>query len=104
VDKQWKRREVLKHIAAASTAILLPREPAAANTTLQIAGRDCEIQIASLSAHTLRLSVLPIQLGGGSPWQWLAGEKLLGTSDRKIAGRRGHTNGEVQQPERGRIS
>jgi alpha-glucosidase (family GH31 glycosyl hydrolase) len=66
VDKQWKRREVLKHIAAASTAILLPREPAAANTTLQIAGRDCEIQIASLSAHTLRLSVLPIQLGAAA--------------------------------------
>jgi len=63
VDKRWKRREILKQFAAASTAMLLRGEPAAAKATLQIAGRESEIQIASVSAWTLRLSILPIEQG-----------------------------------------
>jgi alpha-glucosidase (family GH31 glycosyl hydrolase) len=63
MDRQWKRREILKQIAVASTAMLLPNERVSANTALQVAGRDCEIQIASVSEHTLRVSVLPMDRG-----------------------------------------
>jgi alpha-glucosidase (family GH31 glycosyl hydrolase) len=49
--------------AAASTVMLLPSKRAAANTTAQIAGRDSEIQISSVSAATCRLSVVPIERG-----------------------------------------
>ena len=63
MDKQWKRREILKQMAVASTAMLLPNERVSANTAPQVAGRDCEIQIASGSEHTLRVSVLPMDRG-----------------------------------------
>ena len=63
MDKRWKRREILKQFAVASTAMLLPGERAAAETTLQIAGRESEIQIAAVSACTFRLSILPIERG-----------------------------------------
>src|SRR5690242_7554744 len=66
--KQLKRREILKQMAAASTAMLLPGRVGAAGMNAlsmgaQIAGRDCEIQIAPVSEATLRLSILPIENG-----------------------------------------
>src|SRR3954453_20275168 len=68
MDKRLKRREILKQMAAASTAILLPGNIGAASRSgaagaAQIAGRDCEIQIAPVSETTLRLSILPIENG-----------------------------------------
>jgi alpha-glucosidase (family GH31 glycosyl hydrolase) len=71
MDKQWKRREILKQMAVASTAALLPAgargaaEIAAggAGAPTSIAGRECEIQIASVSSSTMRLSILPIEGG-----------------------------------------
>ncbi len=63
MDKRWKRREILKQLAAASTAMLLPAKEIAAKPTLRIAERDSEIQIASVSPCTLRLSILPIEHG-----------------------------------------
>jgi alpha-glucosidase (family GH31 glycosyl hydrolase) len=66
MDKQWKRRDILKHMAAASTAMLLPGKETPATPALRIAGEDCEIQIASVSAFTLRLSMVPIKGGQAS--------------------------------------
>ena len=68
MDKQLKRREILKQMAAASTAMLLPRKIGAAamsapSVGTQIAGRDCEIQIAPVSDTTVRLTILPIENG-----------------------------------------
>jgi alpha-glucosidase (family GH31 glycosyl hydrolase) len=68
MDKRLKRREILKQMAAASTAILLPGNIGAASRSgaagaAQIAGKDCEIQIAPVSEATLRLSILPIKNG-----------------------------------------
>jgi alpha-glucosidase (family GH31 glycosyl hydrolase) len=63
MDKRWRRRDILKQMAAASTVMLLPRKRAAANTALQVAGRDSVIQISSVSAATCRLSVLPAERG-----------------------------------------
>ena len=59
MDKRWKRRDILKQMAAASTVMLLPGKKTAAAPILQIAGHDCEIQIASVSPCTLRLSIVP---------------------------------------------
>jgi alpha-glucosidase (family GH31 glycosyl hydrolase) len=68
MDTRLKRREILKQMAAASTAMLLPGNIGAASRSgaagaAQIAGRDCEIQIAPVSETTLRLSILPIENG-----------------------------------------
>jgi|SRR5277367_2784646 len=63
MDKQWKRREILKQLAVASTAMLLPVEKSFAKPALQAANKESEIQIAPVSAYTFRLSVLPIENG-----------------------------------------
>src|SRR5262245_23112310 len=68
MGKQLKRREILKQIAAASTAMLLPGKVGAATLSAepmsaQITERDCEIQIAPVSETTLRLSILSIENG-----------------------------------------
>ena len=58
------RREVLKALAAASTAIIVP--PAKAQQEAQgPSARPIELQIASVSPHTIRLSVVPLE--NGSP-------------------------------------
>ncbi|HKV61357.1 MAG TPA: TIM-barrel domain-containing protein [Candidatus Acidoferrum sp.] len=61
MTKPWKRRELLAQLAGVSAAMFMPRQ-----TTAKLRGtwEDGEIQIASVSAHTLRLSILPIKLGG----------------------------------------
>jgi len=52
------RRDALKRIGAAAATLLLPRNSQSAAAT-----RDVEIQITSISRHTLRLSILPIEAG-----------------------------------------
>ncbi len=49
--------------AAVAGATLLGPVSSGADTHLRVAGRDVEIQIAPVSAHTVRLSVLPIENG-----------------------------------------
>jgi alpha-glucosidase (family GH31 glycosyl hydrolase) len=61
--KRWRRREILKQMALASTAILLPGEQSPVRAVAPNAHRDFEIQITSLSAYTVRLSVVPIASG-----------------------------------------
>lgn len=63
MTKQWKRRELLAQLAGVSAAMLLPPEPASESNNLHVTGEDCEVQLASVSAHTLRLSILPIKQG-----------------------------------------
>ena len=63
----WSRRQVLKQLAASSAALVMHRSAAAATALLQdsIAGR--EIQIASVSPHTLRFTVAPVRDGAPVP-------------------------------------
>jgi alpha-glucosidase (family GH31 glycosyl hydrolase) len=58
----WNRRRVLKHLAATSAAAVLPRG-AIAKIFLQEPASEREIQITSISEHTVRLSVLPVRSG-----------------------------------------
>ena len=57
------RRDVLKAMGAASAVFLLPRHAGAQSGQ----SSDLQIQIAPVSAHTIRLSVLPVKDGKLAP-------------------------------------
>jgi hypothetical protein len=63
MNDEWNRRRWLKHLAASSAALVLPRGMVAAPAMLEGAPADREIQIVSVSPHTVRLTVLPIRGG-----------------------------------------
>jgi len=61
---EWNRREVLKAMAAVSTAIALPAVTIKAGDHAS-AHQNLEIQVTGISSHTLRLSIVPLL--DGSP-------------------------------------
>jgi alpha-glucosidase (family GH31 glycosyl hydrolase) len=61
--ESWNRRGVLKQLAIASAALALPADKVFATPANDSADRDLEVQISSVSAHTVRLTVLPLQHG-----------------------------------------
>ena len=67
MNKQPDRRQILKGAAATCAALLLPAKAEAAESALRIAGQRVEIQIAPVSEHTARLTLLPLtdSLEGG---------------------------------------
>ena len=68
MTNRYYRREILKGVGAACAAGLLwPSKTKATPQTLQIAGRSVQVQIAPVSAHTFRLSVLPVENGQPQP-------------------------------------
>ncbi|HVR25777.1 MAG TPA: TIM-barrel domain-containing protein [Candidatus Polarisedimenticolia bacterium] len=61
MNQQWNRRDVLKGLVSASTALVIARGQ---GTAQQIASvEQVEIQISSVSAHTFRLSLYPLNNG-----------------------------------------
>jgi alpha-glucosidase (family GH31 glycosyl hydrolase) len=58
----WNRRDVLKGLAVASTAIIVPPAKALDQGT-ESAAQPVELQASSVSPHTIRLSMLPIENG-----------------------------------------
>ena len=60
MSPSYNRRQVLKTVGGACAAWVLPRLSEAAEPGLRVAGKDVEIQLASVSEHTFRLTVLPI--------------------------------------------
>jgi alpha-glucosidase (family GH31 glycosyl hydrolase) len=58
----WNRRDVLKGLAVASTAILAPPAKALDQGT-EFVAQPVELQTSSVSPHTIRLSLLPIENG-----------------------------------------
>lgn len=61
MSPEWNRREVVKGFLAASTALIVPK--LAASDDRPVSTSQVEIQIASLSSYTFRLSVLPLNNG-----------------------------------------
>ena len=61
MTRQWTRRELLAQLAGASAGMLLPQGSTMVSTGLRVAGEDCEVELTSVSANTLRLSVLPLK-------------------------------------------
>src|SRR5438876_218199 len=60
MNKQPDRRQILKGAAATCAALLLPARTEATEQALRIAGPSVEIQIAPVSQHTARLTILPL--------------------------------------------
>jgi alpha-glucosidase (family GH31 glycosyl hydrolase) len=68
ITSHWNRRDVLKRLAAASTAMIVSpkldsfsqREPALPQALAGALADALEVQITSLSPHTFRLSILPV--------------------------------------------
>jgi alpha-glucosidase (family GH31 glycosyl hydrolase) len=67
MNDQWSRRALLKRLAALSATMALPTEKLVGEPTAATPSRDCEVQIATVSAHTVRLTVLPVQNGRAEP-------------------------------------
>jgi len=63
MNEQHSRRQILQGMGAARATFLLERKISPAVPNLRVAGADAEIQVASVSAHTVRLTVLPIDEG-----------------------------------------
>jgi alpha-glucosidase (family GH31 glycosyl hydrolase) len=63
MDRSWNRRRVLKQLIAVAGTFALPAKRAFANWMLGSAVPECEIQISSVSANTLRLSMRPVKDG-----------------------------------------
>lgn len=63
MSPRWNRRDVLKGLLAASSAMVVPKHVAAQDVAPSSAGQ-IEIQIAPISSYTFRLSILPVN--GGS--------------------------------------
>jgi alpha-glucosidase (family GH31 glycosyl hydrolase) len=53
-------------LAGASVGMLLPQGSTIASGGIRVAGQDCEVQLTSVSANTLRLSILPVKRGEAS--------------------------------------
>jgi alpha-glucosidase/alpha-D-xyloside xylohydrolase len=72
MSKHYDRRQMLKGAAAASASFLLPKQSrgdcfsdglVASGSMGQVEHAEVEVQVGSVSAHTLRLTVLPIKNG-----------------------------------------
>ena len=64
MSPKWNRRDVLKGLAAASTAIVLPPDLQGSQQDEPIAAPQVEIQITLVSPPTFRLSILALDKNG----------------------------------------
>jgi len=62
MNPQWSRRDVLKGLAATSSAALIPPRLAIGQSG-SATGSNVEIQITPISPHTFRLSIFPLKDG-----------------------------------------
>ena len=63
MSPNWNRRDVLKGLAVASTAGMVPSMHAAVWNGAESSAQPVEIQITAISAHTFRLSILAVNNG-----------------------------------------
>jgi|HubBroStandDraft_2_1064218.scaffolds.fasta_scaffold00312_6 alpha-glucosidase (family GH31 glycosyl hydrolase) len=61
MTRKRNRRELLTELAGVSVGVLLAPAAGLAVTYLPFGGEDCEVQLTSVSGHTLRLSILPVK-------------------------------------------
>jgi len=64
---QWNRRDILKGLLAASGGIIVSSKQGTAQDDAHASEKAIEIQVTSISAHTFRLSILPINSGTVGP-------------------------------------
>ncbi len=63
MSPQWNRRDVLKGLVAASTAMTTSLRKGLAEENPRATAQPIEIQITPISPHTFRLSILPLKNG-----------------------------------------
>jgi len=64
MSSQWNRREVLKGMAVASTAMIVPEKIRAISRDERSTTQPLEVQVTAVSPHTFRLSILPVGKDG----------------------------------------
>src|SRR5436309_2791318 len=67
MSPQWNRRDVLKGLVAASTALTTSLRKGLAEESTPVTARPVEIQITPISPHTFRLSILAVKNGSVGP-------------------------------------
>jgi alpha-glucosidase (family GH31 glycosyl hydrolase) len=60
---KWNRRDVLRGLAAASTAMIVPPAKLPTADSEGASARAIELQICSVSPHTIRVSLFPLENG-----------------------------------------
>jgi alpha-glucosidase (family GH31 glycosyl hydrolase) len=60
---RWNRRDILKGLLAASTGVIVSSQRGAGQDDTRASGQPIEIQVTSISVHSFRLSILPINNG-----------------------------------------
>jgi alpha-glucosidase (family GH31 glycosyl hydrolase) len=63
MTRKRNRRELLTQLAGVSMGMLLAPAEVLARVSLRVTGEDCEVQLTSVSDHTIRLSILPVNRG-----------------------------------------
>jgi alpha-glucosidase (family GH31 glycosyl hydrolase) len=67
MNERWSRRHLLKQLAALSATLVLPSKKCLGELTTPAADQDYQVDIASVSAQTVRLTVLPVTSGKAAP-------------------------------------
>jgi alpha-glucosidase/alpha-D-xyloside xylohydrolase len=62
-NSSFSRRRMVRSLSAAGAVLLTPAAVRGAEAGLRVAGKDVEIQFTSVSPHTLRIAVQPIEDG-----------------------------------------
>jgi alpha-glucosidase (family GH31 glycosyl hydrolase) len=95
MSRWWNRRDVLKGLVAASTAVIVPTKKLVAWEDATATEQPVEIQVTSLSAHTFRLSILPVNKGvvGSIPLDGSLVQEPSGIPVAKLRADPGHTIG-----------
>ena len=63
MSEKWSRRRILKQFAVASAVLAVPTQKIFADTLQTASEQELELQIFSVSANTIRLSILPVKNG-----------------------------------------
>src|SRR6266496_4231200 len=89
MNEKWSRRRVLKQLAAMSATLALPTEKLVGKPLEKAAFRDLEVQISTVSAHTVRLTVLPVTDGKAArvPFSGALVRESWGTPAATLRGR-----------------
>src|SRR5579864_1176927 len=100
MNDQWNRRRVLKQLAATSAAMALPRGTRA-GALLTAPPVEHEVQLVSVSDHTVRVTVLPVRDGqiASIPYDGSLVRKFWGDPIARLRG-----NAPAQKFKAGRLS
>jgi alpha-glucosidase/alpha-D-xyloside xylohydrolase len=86
LSQRYSRREILRNTATACVASLFPRTLLAFAAPSQVAGKDVEVHLASISPHTVRLTVFEAGHAGALPSNGCLVQESWGPALARLAG------------------